>query len=62
MIKCTVPMDFKKDKNGNVVGYELCGEEASYKVGDWYVCENHKKYYTDPHKWPATLLKGENNG
>jgi hypothetical protein len=45
--KCTVPIGMKDGK------YERCGEPAKYKVGNWYVCEGHKKYYTDANKWPA---------
>lgn len=55
---CTVPEGLKVDVNGDP-HYVHCGEPAKYKVGSWYVCEGHKKYYTDPNKWPAELLEGE---
>lgn len=55
---CTVPVDLKTDENGNAC-YVYCGEPAKYKVAGWYVCNGHKKYYTDPNKWPAELLEGE---
>jgi hypothetical protein len=55
---CTVPVDLKTDKNGSPY-YVYCGETAEYKVGGWYVCPGHKKYYTDPNEWPAEPLKGE---
>jgi len=55
---CTVPIDLKTDVNGDPC-YVHCGDPAKYKVGSWYVCSNHKKYYTDPNKWPAEPLEGE---
>lgn len=58
---CTIPMDLITDEDGNT-RYVYCGEQAKYKVGAWYVCEKHKKYYTDANKWPAEPLKGVNNG
>lgn len=54
---CTVPTDLVLDTEGNP-HYIKCGEPAKYKVGDWYVCEGHKKYYTDAHNWPAEPLEG----
>jgi len=54
---CTVPMDLVTDVNGDK-HYVHCGEPAKYKVGNWYVCEGHKKHYTDPNKWPAEPLEG----
>jgi hypothetical protein len=37
----------------------LCGRPAVYKVGDWYMCEKHKKYLADPRKWDAEKLEKE---
>ena len=37
----------------------LCGREAEFKVGDWYVCKKHKEYYTDPKGWAAIPLESE---
>jgi len=60
--RCTVPVAKPDgsfiDSDGT---YFTCDEPAKYQVGFWYVCEKHKKYYTDPNKWPAVPLKGENN-
>ena len=55
---CTVPQDLKVGVDGKS-HYVHCGEPAKYKVGDWYVCEGHKKYYTDLNKWPAEPLEEE---
>ena len=54
--KCTVPTDLALNANG-VPYYIKCKKKAAYKVGGWLVCENHKKYYTDPNDWPAERLK-----
>ncbi len=56
--KCTVPMRLATDRNGRPY-YIKCEEKAQYKVGGWYVCAMHKKYYTDPNKWPAEKLEDE---
>jgi len=58
---CTVPMGYEKNEVGEVTGYKCCGEKAMYMVGNWYVCESHKKHYTDPNKWGAILLGGDND-
>ena len=54
---CTVPQDLKMGVDGNHY-YVHCGAPAVCKVGNWYVCEEHKKHYTDPNKWTAEPLEG----
>jgi len=56
MTYCTFPMEIKKDVNGEL-HYVHCGRKAEYKVGMWYLCEGHKKYYADRHKYPAEKIK-----
>jgi len=58
---CTVPMreeDALIHDPDDMLYKHVCGRTAKYKVGYWYVCERHKKYYTDPKKWPAEPLEG----
>lgn len=60
---CNVPMPESLKEhalihNPDSVYKYVCGRKAAYKVGNWYVCEGHKKYYTDPNKWPAEPLEG----
>lgn len=40
----------------------ICGREAKYVVGNWLICEKHKKYYTDKKGWKATPLQEDSNG
>lgn len=62
---CTVPMpeSLKEHalihKEDALLYKYICGRPAGYKVGGWYVCEDHKKDYTDPNNWTATPLEGE---
>jgi len=57
---CSVPVSREDgkilDEDGN---YFTCGLKAKYKVGMWYVCEEHKRYYTDPNKWEAIPIDTE---
>lgn len=56
---CSVPMpkDGKiMDENGK---YYKCNRPARYRVGFWYVCEEHKQFYTDPNNWEAEMLSVE---
>ena len=56
---CTVPVDIRTKVNEGTAHYVPCGLDAEYKVGNWYVCERHKKHYTDPNNWTAVPLEGE---
>jgi hypothetical protein len=56
--KCTVPMGATTDVTGNF-HYTFCGKDAKYKVEDWCLCENHKKYLADVEKWPVEPLEKE---
>ena len=58
---CTVPEGLKVDAEGTR-HYVHCGAPAEYKVGNWCVCENHKKHYTDPNNWAAEPLEGVVDG
>ena len=59
---CDVPMDhepehaFIKDSAHPYIKFR-CGREAEYRVGNWNMCEKHKKYLADPYKWVATKLE-----
>jgi len=55
---CTVPVDIRTKVNEGTAYYVRCGLDAEYRVGSWYVCGGHKKYYTDPNKWLAEPLEG----
>jgi|WetSurSiteA1Bulk_404760.scaffolds.fasta_scaffold00586_10 hypothetical protein len=52
---CMVPKDLAVNSS-NKLEYILCGEPASYLIGDWYVCEKCRATY--PKSWPTTLLEG----
>ena len=53
---CTVPVNIYTNDDNEPV-YLECGLDAAYRVGNWYVCEKHKKYYTDPNNWEAVKLE-----
>lgn len=54
---CMVPTDLN-EKEGKLK-YKRCGRPAKYVIGNWYLCEDHKNYYTEKYKWPATPLEEE---
>jgi hypothetical protein len=61
-----MPEDFKDhalihNEDAKLYKY-VCGRKAVYKVGDWYMCEKHKKYLADTNKWPAEIIKEKENG
>ena len=60
---CCVPMpeelkDHALIHNPDAPIYKhICGREAKFKVGNWFVCKKHKKYYTDKKGWKATPIQ-----
>jgi len=53
---CTFPMGHDLTKEGTPY-YKTCGNKAEYKVGFWYICEGHKKYYADRHGYKTEKIK-----
>ena len=35
----------------------ICGRDAEYIVGDWFMCGQHKKYMADPNEWAAEPIE-----
>ena len=62
---CCVPMaeelkDHALIHNENSKLYKyMCGRPAKWVVGDWFICEEHKKYMADPNGWMAEPIEEE---
>jgi len=57
---CNVPMvsgEHALIVNLNSIYKFICGRDAEYRVGSWFMCRKHKKYLADPNKWSAIKLE-----
>jgi hypothetical protein len=58
---CDVPMGSKEhaliEDTMHLYIRFRCGRDAEYRVGEWLMCESHKKHLADPNKWPAIKLE-----